>query len=160
MKKTHKLLCLIPAVCLLIFEILPYNVLIVSQFPIYDSNGEFVFMQTEKEYYSYFDIAVLGRGNIFALATGIFTAAACLCAVIYVITEKHSLIKSAIVLNICALAVELLQTVILFGGDLIMDHATKTGLLLSSFVCFLCMYGRRNETPEKSEQISKKGESL
>lgn len=160
MKKTHKLLCLIPVVCLLIFEILPYNVLIVTQFPIYDSNGEFVFMQTEKEYYSYFDIAVSGRGNIFALATGIFTAAACLFAIIYVITGRRGLIKPAIVLNVCALAGEVMQTAVIFGGELIMDHATKTGLLLSSLVCFLCMYGRRNETPEGSEQIIKEGESL
>lgn len=160
MKKTHKLLCLIPVVCLLIFEILPYNVLIVSQFPIYDNSGEFIFMQTEKEYYSYFDIAVLGRGNIFALATGIFTAAACLCAVIYVITGRHGLIKAALVLNSCAIVGELLQTVILFGGDLIMDHATKTGLLLTSLTCFLCMYGRKNEAYEGADQISQKGESL
>ena len=133
MKKIYKIMILSYMLLFLIFEILPYNVILFNAVPIFDDSGVLQFVRQNPEYHSYFDIAVFGRGNIFAFPAGVFTALTFVFTLIYTLTDKYSTLKAAFAMNVTALAAELAQ-ILTLGENFLSSCATITGGLLLMLV--------------------------
>ena len=159
MNKKLKILFLIPIVFILVLEILPFNALIITQFPVYGTDGVFRYYETEAEYCSYFDISVFGRGNIFAFPAGIFTALACISAFIGVFANRLASVKAAMILSICALAFQIAQ-VFIFGSEFMNYCATNTGVLLCAATTLFSLWWNLSRPSGLNENFSKKEKSL
>ena len=129
MKKIlKKILPFFPLLFSLYIEIMPYNVLIISAWQ--SGNGAIL---TQKEYMSYFDFSVFGRGTITAFPAAVFTSLAVIAGIVWIVCEKKGAAFAAFLMSAFA--------VLFAGATMIMmpytTNYTLTGLLLLSAALFL-----------------------
>ena len=152
MKKIYKIMILSYMLLFLIFEILPYNVILFNAIPIFDDNGVLQFVRQDPEYHSYFDFSVFGRGNIFAFPAGVFTALTFVFTLIYTLTDKYSALKAAFAMNVIALAAELAQ-ILTLGENFLSSCSTITGGLLLMLVYLITFIAHKEKETKTNENI-------
>ncbi len=159
MNKKLKILFLIPIAFILVLEILPFNALIITQFPVYGTDDVFRYYETEAEYCSYFDISVFGRGNIFAFPAGIFTALSCISACIGIFADRLKFVKIAMILSACAVVFQFAQ-IWVFGSEFLKYCATNTGVLLCAATTLFSLWWNLSRPSKTNENFSEKEKSL